>query len=80
MSEHPSIRCPACGLGAKDIAPDHDPFAGVGLFGHMQTIDISASCANGHNWFEHANGKERIRSGVVGAQGWADNAPWRKKP
>lgn len=76
MSEHPTIRCPECGLGACDIAPDFDPFA-FGGGGLEQTV--FASCAAGHRWFEFAGPLGlRGQSGVIGTTGWADNSPHRE--
>lgn len=69
MTEHPTIRCPTCGKGACDVAPDYDPFADRGdddLFWSTGLFQCFVSCAAGHQWGEsgmfNSEGKTIARS------------------
>lgn len=72
--------CPKCGKPSGGIAEDYDPFD---LGRGMQAVTVAMKCPEGHEWFEtedrHAG---RVRSGIVGEPGWADNSPWpaERKP
>lgn len=56
------FRCPACGLPPRDVAGGHHPFdrRGDGLT-RCKSMAVSASCSNGHQWFESATFDEQGR-------------------
>lgn len=77
MTEHPTIRCPICGLGAIDVAPEFDPFArqedgSLGL--GAESIHIQAHCPSGHEFLQSETRAGERESVAVGTPEWDERA------
>lgn len=66
-TEHPTIRCPKCGAGAIDVAPDFDPLE---LPDWAVSSTVQAHCANGHEFFSTNDRDAGKKAVAVGTPEW----------